>query len=280
MLTNPQNIQGVGLGLRSQHYAHILEHKPSVPWFEALADNYLADGGLPLYHLEQIRQDYPLTFHCVGMSLGSCEPLDTDYLHKVKTAQQRFQPAWISDHLSWSKIHGRVANDLLPMPYTEESIQHFAERILQAQDILGQQLVIENVSSYLNYNVDAMSEWEFLNAVVERADCLILLDINNIYVSAINHSFDPLPYLNAVPVERVVEMHLAGYEETETMLFDTHGQRVHPPVWELYQAALKRFGNVPTLIEWDTDIPEFAVLQQEALIAETYRQEVCHAEAA
>ncbi len=273
-------IAGVGLGLRSQHYSHILSEKPAVPWFEALVDNYMGAGGAPLQHLNQIRQDYPMTFHAVGMSLGSSEPLDKNYFKKLKTLQHRFEPAWVSDHLSWSKIHGQVANDLLPMPYTEESIQHLANRIDQAQELLGQRLVIENVSSYLNYQVDAMSEWAFLVEVVERADCLILLDINNVYVSAINHGFDPIPYLEAIPTERVVEMHLAGYEEAGEILFDTHGQPVHPPVWDLYETALKRFGNVPTLIEWDSDIPAFAVLAQEARIAESYQQELSYAQTA
>ncbi len=274
------SIQGVGLGLRSQHYAHILEHQPDVPWFEALADNYLGDGGLPLYHLEQIRKDYPLTFHAVGMSLGSSDPLDVDYLRKLKALTQRFESAWLSDHLSWSRSNGQVANDLLPMPYTTEAAQHVSDRIQQAQEVLGQRLVIENVSSYLSYSMDAMTEWAFLMEVVERADCLILLDINNIYVSAMNHGFEPLPYLEAIPVERVVEMHLAGYEDTGDLLFDTHGQAVHPPVWALYRAALQRFGKRPTLIEWDTDIPAFEVLQHEAQIAERHQQEVHHAQAA
>ncbi len=258
------SIRGIGIGLRSQHYREILENLPSVPWFEVLTDNYLGEGGQPLVYLERVRAEYPVTFHGVGMSLGSCEPLNLDYLGKVKALAQRIQPAWISDHLCWSASGGHYSHDLLPLPYTKEAIRHMATRIAQAQDVLGCRLVVENVSGYVSFADSEMSEWEFLVAVVEQADCDILLDINNIYVSACNHGFDAEHYLNAIPKQRVREMHLAGYEDQGTHLLDTHGLPVHEPVWRLYEKALRRLDQVPTLIEWDTDIPPFHCLLQEA----------------
>lgn len=274
------DIHGVGIGLRAQHYAEILATQPSVPWFEVLIDNYMEAGGRPLYHLEQVRQHYPITFHGVGLSLGSTDPLDTGYLATLKTLMQRFEPDWISEHLSWSQVHGRVANDLLPMPYTEESIQHLVSRIQQVQDILGQRILIENVSSYVSFTVDAMTEWVFLREVIIRADCLLLLDVNNLYVSAMNHAFDPHEYLAAIPAEQVREIHLAGYEDKGAYLLDTHGQRIHPPVWQLYRETLAQIGPRPTLIEWDTDIPELSILCDEAARAQAILQEKSHAYAA
>jgi hypothetical protein len=274
------DIHDVGIGLRAQHYAEILATKPSISWFEVLIDNYMEDGGLPLYHLTQVRQDYPITFHGVGLSLGSTDPLDTTYLHKLKTLIERFEPAWISDHLSWSQVHGHVANDLLPLPYTEESVSHLADRIQQVQEVLGRRILVENVSSYVGFTIDAMPEWAFVREIVTRADCLLLLDVNNFYVSAINHDFNPRDYLAAIPAERVREIHLAGYEDKGAYLLDTHGQRVHAPVWQLYRDTLACVGPQPTLIEWDTDIPAWSVLRDEADQAQRILQEYSHARAA
>ena len=277
--TTPQRtaapIHDVGIGLRSPHYADIERDKPHVPWFEVLIDNYLNKGGAARQHLHNIRQDYPITFHGVSMSIGSADPINRDYLAALKQAMDEFEPVHISDHLCWSSINGQYSHDLLPLPYIHKAVQHVVERIQQVQDVLQQQILIENVSSYLQYNMSAMEEWEFLVEIAERADCYILLDINNIYVSAYNQNFDPVSYLKAVPTERVREMHLAGYEDQGTHLLDTHSEAVHPPVWELYEQALQHFGAVPTLIEWDNDIPDFSVLQQEAHIASEIIRKVC-----
>ncbi len=268
-------IHGVGIGLRSPHYTIIEQTKPAVPWFEVLIDNYLNKGGSARQHLHKIRQQYPITFHGVSMSIGSADPINRDYLLALKLARDEFEPVHISDHLCWSSINGQYSHDLLPLPYVEKTIQHVVDRIQQVQDFLQQQILIENVSSYLQYSISAMHEWEFLVEIVERADCYILLDINNIYVSAYNHSIDPVRYLEAIPAERIREMHLAGYEDQGTHLLDTHSQAVHPPVWQLYEQALQGFGPVPTLIEWDNDIPDFAVLQREANTANRIMHKVC-----
>ncbi len=257
-------IKGVGIGLRSSHYQDILTHKPAVPWFEVLSDNYLSPGGMPLYYLERIRQYYPVNLHGVGMSLGSTDPLNLDYLLRLKRLAQRIKPAYISDHLAWISVNGYYLNDLMPLPYTKEVIEHLARRILQVQEFLGRQILLENPSLYLTFTESTMSEWEFIQELLEKADCYLLLDLNNVYVSATNQGFNPFDYLNALPANRVKEIHLAGYEEREDYLFDTHGYPVHNPVWQLYQGALERFGAVPTLIEWDTDIPDFEVLMVEA----------------
>ncbi|NEP14015.1 MAG: DUF692 domain-containing protein [Symploca sp. SIO2C1] len=257
-------IKGVGIGLRSAHYQDILNYKPTVPWFEVLSDNYLSPGGMPLYYLERIRQDYPVNLHGVGMSLGSTDPLNLDYLLRLKRLAQRIEPAYISDHLAWISVNGCYLNDLMPLPYTKEVIEHLARRILQVQEFLGRQILLENPSLYLTFTESTMPEWEFIQELLEKADCYLLLDLNNVYVSATNQGFDPFDYLNALPANRVKEIHLAGYEEREDYLFDTHGYPVHNPVWKLYQKALERFGTVPTLIEWDTDIPDFEVLMVEA----------------
>ncbi len=261
-------IQGAGVGLRTPHYAHIEQQKPSIPWFEALVDNYLGKGGAPLRHLESVRQDYPLTFHGVGMSLGSTDPLNMAYLGRLKDLVERFQPAYVSDHLCWVSFEGQYAHELLPLPYVESAVNHVAERIQRVQEFLGRSILIENVSSYLTYKASQMEEWEFLNLVVEKAGCEVLLDINNIYVSAHNHGFDPEAYLLAVPVHKVRQFHLAGYEDQGTHLLDSHAESVHAPVWDLYEKALTHLGPLPTLIEWDNNIPEFHVLYAEATKAQ------------
>jgi len=257
-------INGAGIGLRSRHYREILDTKPAIPWFEVLSENYFGAGGLPIYHLERIRELYPVTLHGVGMSLGSADPLNFDYLARLRKLAEQIEPAFISDHLAWISVDGRHVHDLLPLPYTEEALAHFADRVVQVQDYLGCRLLIENPSSYMGYkNVD-MTEWEFLQELVKRADCDLLFDVNNVYVSGRNHGFDPVEYLHALPEGRVREIHLAGYEEQDNYLFDTHGYRVHPPVWDLYRETIRHLGPVPTLIEWDNDIPEFEVLADEA----------------
>lgn len=260
-------ISGAGIGLRSQHYQEILADKPEVNWFEALSENYFGDGGLPLYHLEKVREHYPITLHGVGMSLGSTSPVDHHYLAKLKRLIDRFEPAYVSDHLAWVSVDGHFVHDLVPFPYTEEALKNFVQNVMQAQDYLGRSLLIENPASYLGFNCADMTEWDFLQEVVARTECDLLIDVNNIYVSAVNHGFDALEYIKALPPERIKEIHLAGYEDHKEYLFDTHGYRVHPPVWELYRSALNYFGPVPTLIEWDTDIPGFNVLMEEASIA-------------
>lgn len=264
------SINGVGLGLRSQHYQYILNEQPKIPWFEVLIDNYMGEGGQPLDYLSQIRDLYPVTFHGVGLSLGGTDPLNLNYLSKLKDLIDRFEPTLVSDHICWGSVAGVHGNDLFPMPYTSESVNHLVERIDLVQNFLKRRLLIENVSSYLSYQVDIMTEVEFLMEVVKKSDCDILCDVNNIYVSAVNHNFDPIPYIQALPPEKVKEMHLAGYEDQGDYLLDTHGARVHPPVWDLFAVAVERFKNTPTLIEWDTEIPEFSVLVEEQEKAQSY----------
>ena len=257
-------IAGAGIGLRSRHYQEILDTKPAIPWLEVLSENYFGAGGLPIYHLERVREHYPVTLHGVGMSLGSADPLNFDYLDRLKKLAEKIEPVYISDHLAWISIDGRHVHDLLPLPYTEEALIHFADRVGQVQDYLGRRLLIENPSSYMGFKDVDMTEWEFLQELVKRADCDLLFDVNNVYVSGKNHGFDPIEYLEATPADGFNELHLAGYEEQDNYLFDTHGYRVHPPVWKLYEDTIKHLGPVPTLIEWDNDIPEFAVLVDEA----------------
>lgn len=251
---------GYGLGLRHQHYQYILEHKPPVDWFEILTENYLVPGGRPLYYLDRVHEHYPYVMHGVSLSIGSCDPLDMDYLAKVKKLMERVEPLWISDHLCWTGVNGLNMHDLLPLPYTEEALQHVVERIKRVQDYLGRRILIENVSSYITYTHSRMTEWEFLTAVAERADCLLLLDVNNIYVSAFNHRFDPQDYLKGVPIERVQQFHLAGHENCGTHIIDTHDHPVIDDVWRLYADAVRRFGRVSTMIERDDNIPEFPEL--------------------
>ncbi|HEC11975.1 MAG TPA: DUF692 domain-containing protein [Acidiferrobacteraceae bacterium] len=254
---------GFGLGLRTDHYNAVLKQKPDVDWFEIISENYMVPGGKPLYYLDKIRQDYPIVMHGVSMSLGSSDPLNKDYLKDLKALAKRVQPAWISDHLCWTGVHGKNMHDLLPMPYTEEAAKHMADRISYVQEFLGQRILLENASSYVTYAQSDMEEWDFLAAIVEQADCLILLDINNIYVSAFNHDFDALEYLNAVPTERVQQFHLAGHENNGHYIVDTHDHPVIDPVWELYAHAVRRFGAVSAMIERDDNIPPLEELLAE-----------------
>lgn len=254
---------GFGLGLRPEHYETILSEKPPVDWFEILTENYLVPGGKPHYFLEKIREYYPLVMHGVSMSIGSVDPLDKDYLQQVKSLADRIKPRWISDHLCWTGMQGKNMHDLLPLPYTEEAINHVVSRIQQVQDFLGQQILIENVSSYLTYQQSELTEWEFVREISERADCLILLDVNNIYVSAINHEFNPLDYIFAMPKDRVYQLHLAGHSDKGNYIIDTHDHDIVDPVWDLYKETLRHCGSVSTMIERDDNIPPLENLLHE-----------------
>ncbi len=254
---------GFGLGLRVDHYNSILADHPAVDWFEALTENYLVPGGKPLDYLMRIRERYPVVMHGVSMSIGSTQPLDLAYLTQVKALAARLEPEWVSDHLCWTGVAGRNLHDLLPLPYTEEALAHVVERVRTVQDVLGRRILLENVSSYITYRDSEVTEWEFLREIAERSDCLILLDVNNIYVSSVNHEFDPLEYLDAIPVERVQQIHLAGHENQGDYLIDTHDHPVPDPVWDLYGAAVRRFGSVSTMIERDDNIPALEELCSE-----------------
>ncbi|MFZ1643561.1 MAG: DUF692 domain-containing protein [Candidatus Contendobacter sp.] len=272
-----------GIGLRAEHYAAVLESRPPVGWLEVHSENYFGAGGKPLDYLERIRAHYPLSLHGVGLSIGSTDPLDRWHLSKLKALIRRFEPALVSEHLSWGSVGGRYLNDLLPLPYTEEALYHMVARVAQAQDVLGQQILIENPSSYLQYVESTIPEWEFLTELAERTGCGVLLDVNNIYVSARNHGFDASAYLWAIPRHVVQEIHLAGFTVNRLndgeILIDTHNRPVWPAVWALYRQAVQRFGLIPTLIEWDSDLPELAVLVDEARRADAILEER-HAQAA
>ena len=254
---------GFGLGLRPTHYEAILNESPAVDWFEIISENYLVPGGKPLHYLDRIRARYPMVMHGVSLSIGTTDPLDRDYLRQLKALASRIEPAWISDHLCFTGAHGVNAHDLLPLPYTEEAIRHVVARVSEVQEYLGRRILLENVSSYVTYPESEMHEWDFLSEIAERADCLILLDINNIYVSGFNHEFDPREYLEAVPVERVQQFHLAGHRNHGDYIVDTHDEPVIDPVWQLYKTAVRRFGRVSTMIERDENIPPLPTLLAE-----------------
>ena len=247
---------GFGLGARPEHYEALLtEQLGCVSWLEALTENYLVDGGKPLHYLERLRAHYPVVLHGVSLSIGGTDPLDETYLRKVRTLADRIEAPWVSDHLCWTGVDGVNLHDLLPLPYTQEALDHVVRRIEHAQHRLQRRLVIENVSSYLTYRHSTMMEWEFLSEVLERADCLLLLDINNVYVSSVNHGFDPQTYLDYLPRHRVQQFHLAGHQRNGEMLIDTHDAPVCEAVWALYAYAVERFGSVTTMIERDGNIP-------------------------
>jgi uncharacterized protein (UPF0276 family) len=254
---------GFGLGLRTNHFDYVLQHQPQVDWFEVLSENFMVAGGKPRYYLESIAERYPLVMHGVSMSIGGTDPLSMDYLKALKRLANDIQPKWISDHICWTSIHGVNSHDLLPLPYTEETIEHVSQRVRQVQDFLGRRILLENVSSYLSYKDSTMDEWTFMNEVAKRSDSLILLDINNIYVSARNHHFDPLDYLNKIDPARVQQFHLAGHSDFGDYVIDTHDHDVPDSVWDLYGKALQRFGAISTMIERDANIPEFPALQHE-----------------
>lgn len=259
-----------GIGLRAPHLRQVREESPPVAWFEVHSENYFVSGGPALAALESVRQRYPLSLHGVGMSLGGADDLDRDHLRRLKALAERIQPAAISEHLCWSAIGGRWLNDLLPLPYTREALDRVCKHVDQVQEVLGRAILVENVSSYLRFLPEDMPEWVFVAEVARRTGCKLLLDVNNIHVSACNHGFDAMDFLAGIPVNMVAEIHLAGYEEVDGLLVDTHSRPVYPRVWELYRAALERFGALPTLIEWDQDIPPLEVLLAEAAQAQTY----------
>jgi len=256
-------IQGVGLGLRPVHYSALLEGPRPVDWLEILTENYLVPGGQPLAMLERIRERYPLVMHGVSLSIGGTDPLDLDYLRAVKALATRIEPGWISDHLCWTGVGGRNVHDLLPLPYTQEALNHVVARLLEVQEVLGRPLLIENVSSYLAYRQSELTEWEFLSELARRADCSILLDVNNVYVSSVNHGFDPLLYLRSLPRERVRQIHLAGHSDAGGHLIDTHDHPIAEPVFALYEAAVAHYGDVPAMIERDAHIPPLEELLRE-----------------
>ncbi|HEX7815729.1 DUF692 domain-containing protein [Dyella sp.] len=254
---------GFGLGLRVEHYETLLQDAGHVEWLEIISENYMVPGGRPLAWLEKFRERFPLVMHGVSLSIGSTDPLDEGYLQRLAALARHIEPQWVSDHLCWTGAHGVNLHDLMPMPYTEEAIAHVVERVQRVQDALGRRILLENVSSYITYAQSQLTEWEFLAEIAERADCLILLDINNIHVSAHNHGFSPLDYLAGIPGKRVQQFHLAGHEHGDQLLIDTHDAPVIGPVWDLYEEAVRRFGPVSTMIERDDHIPPLAELMTE-----------------
>lgn len=264
-----------GIGLRSHHFREILEEQPRVAWMETHPENYFGNGGAPLRILEQIRSRYPLSFHGVGLSLGSTDPIDQDHLRKLKALIDRFEPAFVSEHLSWSSVGGRFFNDLLPLPYTPESLDHICLRIDEVQEALQRPLLIENITRYLTWRDSSIPEGEFLAEAARKTGCGILLDINNIYVNAMNFHLDPLDVLKAIPAHAVWEIHLAGFDRFGRWLLDTHGQAVHRDVWALYEWMIDHLGPRPTLIEWDTNLPALQVLVEQAAQADSIL-EGCH----
>ena len=270
---------GFGLGLRPVHYDAIRRERPRVDWFEAITENYLVPGGAPLHNLDLVRQDYPIALHGVSLSIGGTDPLDEAYLRDVRRLLQRIEPAWISDHLCWTGVAGRNLHDLMPLPYTAEALRHVAARVSRVQDFLGRRILLENVSSYVEFASSEMPEWEFLSSVAERADCELLLDVNNVYVSAVNHGFDARTYLDALPSRRIRQIHLAGHQHNGNHVVDTHDAPVCEAVWELYRHAVRRLGQVTTMIERDDNIPALADLVAELDLARTISAQALQAAA-
>ena len=268
---------GYGLGLRVDHYEALLDKPAQVQWLEVVSENYMVDGGLPLVWLDRFRERYPLVMHGVSMSIGSTDPLDENYLARLAALAQRVEPAWVSDHLCWTGVQGVNLHDLMPLPYTEEALDHVVSRVQHVQDRLKRRILLENVSSYVSFAQSQLTEWQFLAEVAERADCLILLDINNVHVSAINHGFSSLDYLRGIPVSRVQQFHLAGYEQGEHLIIDTHDAAVSNAVWDLYVEAVRRFGRVSTMIERDDHFPPLneliAELEHARMLAEPLLQD-------
>jgi uncharacterized protein len=260
-------LSGFGLGLRTEHYAEFSRERPAVDWLEIISENYLVAGGPPIAHLERIRADYPLVMHGVSMSVAGAEPLDFGYLRELKALADRLEPGWVSDHLCWSADAHSQLHDLLPVPLTRAALDHVGGRIAQVQGVLGRPLVLENVSSYVRFAADEMTEWDFITALLKATGARLLLDVNNVYVSSRNHGFEPWAYLNAIPADCVQQIHLAGHEDRGDIVIDTHDHPVRPEVWTLYEHALRRFGPVPTMIERDDHIPPLAELLDELAIA-------------
>ncbi len=265
---------GFGLGLRPDHYADFLAAPQRVDWLELISENYMVPGGKPLAMLDAIRADYPVALHGVSLSIGSAEPLDRAYLAQLKQLSRRVEPLWVSDHLCWTGVAGRNSHDLLPLPYSEEALRLVVAHVKQVQDVLGERILIENVSSYLEFTDSTMSEWEFLTEVAQQADCLLLLDVNNVYVSSVNHGFDPLEYLRHLPPERIQQIHLAGHSDHGDYIVDTHDHPVCEAVWAVYREACVRFGDVAAMIERDDNIPPLADLIAELDQARAMASEV------
>jgi uncharacterized protein len=265
---------GIGIGLRVPHYNHILSEKPTVDWFEIISENFMVDGGRPLKVLDQILEQYRVVQHGVSAYFGSAQPLNREHLRKLKRLVKRTGTPWLSDHLCWGSVDGRFTHDLLPMPYTFAAAKVTAAKIRMARDFLEVPIAVENVSSYAEFHVSEMTEWEFLSEVVERADCGILLDVNNIYVSSRNHSFDPYAYLNGIAPERVAQFHIAGHTKYQKYILDTHDHPVIDPVWRLYEHAIRRTGKTATLLEWDARIPSFEEVHTEALKANRFIENI------
>jgi uncharacterized protein len=264
---------GLGVGLRSVHFQHILQHRPQVDWFEVISENFIDSHGRARYVLDQIAERYPVVLHGVSLSIGSTDPLNFEYLAKLKRLADQVHPRWISDHLCWTGVLGVNTHDLLPLPFNDETLQHIVTRVRTVQDFLERPLVLENPSSYVTFTASTMPEWDFLTRVANESNCGILLDVNNVYVSSINHEFDPYEYLRNIPYERIVQCHLAGHADCRTHRIDTHDREVLDPVWELYRDVHHKTGGVSTLLEWDANIPPFDVVHAEVLKAKQYMGE-------
>ena len=264
---------GHGVGLRRDHFERVLCEPAGVDWFEVISENFMVDGGRPLHVLTQVRERYPIVLHGVSLSIGSTDPLNEPYLDRLRALAERFEPAWVSDHLCWTGVGGHNAHDLLPLPYTEQALDHVVGRVQRVQERLGRPVALENVSSYVAYRHSVMPEWEFLSEVARRSGCGVLLDINNIFVSARNHGFDPMDYLKGVVPETIWQFHLAGHSDKGAYLLDTHDHAIIGEVWALYREAVRLFGPVSSLIEWDDRIPPFEDLQQESRKAASIQRE-------
>jgi hypothetical protein len=261
---------GLGLGLRSVHFEHILRHHPAVDWFEIISENYIDSQGRPRYVLQQIAERYPVVMHGVSLSIGSTEPLDFEYLGKLKRLAREVEARWISDHICWTGVLGRNTHDLLPVPFTEQTLRHVVERIRTLQDFLERPFVLENPSSYVTFRDSTMEEWEFVARMAEEADCGLLLDLNNVYVSSFNHDLDSDTFIRSLPHQRIVQFHVAGHSNYTTHIIDTHDNYVIDPAWELYRTAHELTGGVSTLLEWDANIPPFPVVHAEVLKARRF----------
>jgi len=264
---------GLGVGLRTVHFSHILQQQPQVDWFEIISENFINSRGRPRYVLEQLAERYRIVMHGVSLSIGSTDPLDFDYLKKLKTLAKEVNAGWISDHLCWTGVAGRNTHDLLPIPFNQQTLRHVVKRVRIVQDFLERPLVLENPSSYVTFRDSTMEEWEFITRIAEETDCGLLLDVNNVYVSCFNHDMDPVEFVSSLPHERIVQFHLAGHSNYTTHLIDTHDNHVIDPVWELYRLAHKLTGGVSTLLEWDAKIPPFPVIHEEVLKAKQFMGE-------
>jgi uncharacterized protein len=262
---------GIGIGLRTVHFGEILSGRPALDWFEVLSENFMDTGGRPLFVLDQVVERYPVALHGVSLSVGSTDALDRGYLQKLKALAKRTRARWVSDHLCWTGVLGRNTHDLLPLPYDRATLRHVTRRVKQVQDALERPLVLENPSTYLEYARSTMTEWEFLSELCDAAGCGLLLDVNNVYVSSYNHGFDPRQYIDGIPADRVVQVHLAGHTNEGTHILDTHSGRAIPQVWKLYERLVARTGPVSTLFEWDASIPPLAAVVREAAKARRYR---------